>query len=237
MISFKTLGNYGRLGNQLFQIATTIALALRNNDTYIFPHWQYENNFNLHNCFSNNIQNIENYNEPYFHYSPISYKPNLNIQGYFQSEKYFKDYKSVIQQLLSLKSSHNTKYNTTSIHIRRGDYLNLKNEYAQFNISYYQEAMRRINSKQYLIFSDDIDWCKNNFKGDNIFYSENKSVVDDLSNMISCEHNIITNSSFSWWGAYLNKNPSKIVIAPDKWFGPNLPHNTKDLLPKEWEII
>jgi len=86
------------------------------------------------------------------------------------------------------------------------------------------------------VFSDDIAWCKQNFKGDNIEFSE-RSPVEDLNLQLACEHNIIANSSMSWWGAFLNKNPSKIVIAPNKWFGPAQPHNTKDLLPSEWAKI
>lgn len=234
MISFKLLGNMGRLGNQLFQIATTISTALRNNDTYVFPNWKEETNFNIHNCFSNQIHNTKNHIEPYYHYAPISYEPNLNLQGYYQSEKYFSDFQDIIHGLLTPKIGFPIKYNYTSIHIRRGDYLNLTKEYVQLNMDYYKKAMNIINSKYYMIFSDDINWCKQNFMGNNFIFSENKSDVEDLALQLSCEHNIIANSSFSWWGAYLNKNPSKIIIAPQQWFGPGLPHNTKDLLPSKW---
>lgn len=234
MISFKNLGEMGRLGNQLFQISATIALALRNEDKYIFPTWPEENDFNLHNCFSSNIDNSNEYREKSFNYSPIEYQPNLDLVGFFQSEKYFQDYKDIIMRTLTPRIGFGIRYNTTAVHVRRGDYLKFSDSHVNLDMSYYLEAMRTIDSKKYLIFSDDIAWCKANFGGSNITFIENNPPAVDLAIMLGCEHNIIANSSFSWWGAYLNKNPSKIVIAPKNWFGPKLSHNTKDLLPEEW---
>lgn len=234
MVSFKELGNMGRLGNQLFQIATTINFALTHNEEYLFPPWEYSNDFNLYDCFSDNISVVETFQEKHFHYSPITYKPNINLQGFFQSEEYFKESQGIIQQLLTPKIGHGIKYDHAAIHVRRGDYLSLSKEYVQLDMDYYQKAMQLVGSTNYIVFSDDIAWCKQNFHGDNITFSENKTAVEDLALMLSCEHIIIANSSFSWWGAYLNKNPSKIVVAPEKWFGSGLPHNTKDLLPKTW---
>jgi len=234
MISYKNLGEMGRLGNQLFQIATTVALALRNNDKYVFPIWPEEKNFNLHNCFSSEINSNAEYREKDFRYIPIEYKQNLDLVGFFQSEKYFEDYKDMILRTLTPKVGYGMFSNTTSIHVRRGDYVNLSDHYVQLDADYYRKAMNMIKSEVYFMFSDDIAWCKSNFKDQNIVFIENNSPATDLAIMLGCEHNIIANSSFSWWGAYLNKNPSKIVVAPAEWFGPKLPHDTKDLLPEEW---
>lgn len=234
MISFRDLGNMGRLGNQLFQIATTIALAVRNNDSYVFPPWEYESDFNLHNCFSSSISNVINFREVGFTYVPIPYQPNMNLYGFFQSEKYFADCKDLILDLLTPITKFGIKYDHTAVHVRRGDYANLKEEYVQLDMAYYQKAMETISSKFYVIFSDDISWCRTVFNGNNIIFSEGRTPAEDLALMATCEHQIIANSSFSWWGAYLNKNPSKIVVAPQKWFGPKLPHNTKTLLPENW---
>jgi hypothetical protein len=234
MISFKELGNMGRLGNQLFQIATTVALALRNDDQYVFPIWSEENNFNLWDCYSNKIESKNIHIEPYFHYSPIKYRPDLNLQGFYQSEKYFDDCKDIIHNLLTPRIGFAIKYDTTAIHVRRGDYLNLKKEYAQLDLEYYAKAIKETKTSKYLVFSDDISWCKENFKGEQYEFSEGKSPVEDLALMLACENQIIANSSFSWWGAYLNKNPSKIVVAPKNWFGPALNHDTKDLIPESW---
>lgn len=237
MISFKSLGNLGRLGNQLFQIAATVSLAEENNDDYIFPLWSDAPNFNLVECFSPNVPSYDTYREPGFEYTKIPYRPNVNLEGYFQSEKYFAASQDIIQNLLTPKIGFPIQWDCTSIHVRRGDYVNLTQEYTQLGLDYYTKAMQMIGSKNYMIFSDDIGWCKANFHGDNITFSEGKTPVQDLALMLSCEHNIIANSSFSWWGAYLNKNPSKIVVAPANWFGPKLPHNTKDLLPEKWVKI
>jgi hypothetical protein len=234
MISFKNLGNLGRLGNQLFQMAATVALAVENNDDYVFPPWPDAPNFNLIECFANNIPNFDTFREPGFTYTKIPYRPNLNLEGYFQSEKYFADSKDVIQSLFTPKMGFGIHYNHTAVHVRRGDYLNLRREYVQLDMNYYATAMQMISSKHYVIFSDDMAWCRANFHGDNIIFYEGGSPARDLAMMANCEHTIIANSSFSWWGAYLNKSPSKIVIAPQGWFGPALPHDTKDLLPKEW---
>lgn len=234
MITFSQLGNQGRLGNQLFQIAVTVALAVRNNDEYVFPNWPMEKYFNLHNCFSNTIMSTSTYTEPSFTYTPIPYQPNLNLSGYFQSEKYFLDHQDLIRSLLTPTIGFEIKYDHTSIHVRRGDYVKLTKEFAQLGMDYYNRGIQLTNTAKYIVFSDDIAWCKTQFIGNKFLFSEGQTPVEDLALMLACENSIIANSSFSWWGAYLNKNPSKIVVAPKSWFGVALPHDTKDLLPESW---
>lgn len=237
MITFSQLGNQGRIANQIFELSCCISYAIDNDHQYKFPTWEYEQYFNLHNCYSDQIKPTIIYHEPNFHYTKIPSFPRdeiIDFRGYMQSYKYFDNNQDIIMGLFTPKQGHNIQYNTTAIHVRRGDYLNLTKEYIQLNMEYYYKAMQMINSKKYLVFSDDIEWCKQNFHGNNIMFSENKKPIEDLSLFLACEHAIIANSSFSWWGAYLNKNPSKIIIAPEKWFGPALPHDTKDLLPEKW---
>lgn len=238
MITFSNLGNQGRLGNQLYQIASVIALALKNKDTYIFPQWQYEAFFNLKDCFSSEIKPTKKFLESGFHYTEIPYNISkneiLDLSGYFQSKKYFEHCEDEIKRLLTPKNIYETIYDVTSLHVRRGDYLTFSKEFNQLDMNYYNKAMSIIKSKYYLIFSDDIKWCKKNFIGDQFMFSEGKNPAEDLSLMISCENNIIANSSFSWWGAYLNKNKDKKIIYPKTWFGPNLLHDTKDLIPEGW---
>lgn len=240
MITFKNLGVSGRLGNQLFQLSTVMSLAWRNSDTYLFPTWEYESHFNLHNCFTDNKKIIPNnyYHEPHFHYKEI---PNQNTQnevldlvGYYQSYKYFEEFQPTISSLLTPTIGYGIKYGVTSIHIRRGDYLTKPDAHPLPDMNYYYQAMNLAKTEKYMIFSDDIRWCKNNFRGPQYIFAEDNDPVTDLSLQLSCEHNIISNSTFGWWAGYLNKNPSKIVIAPQRWFGPKLPHDTKDLLPPDW---
>lgn len=237
-ISFSKLGNYGHLGNSLFQAACTIALAKRNNDSFILsPTWKYKDKFNLpQSCFQN-IKPKTTYQEPGFHYCEISYKPNMDLEGYFQSEKYFKDFEKDIKELFAPKFTVGNNKDCASIHVRRGDYVTLPNHHPVLTMDYYNKAIQLIepNATKFLVFSDDIKWCKENFIGNKFEFVEGNAPEVDLILQAKCSHNIIANSSFSWWGAYLNENPNKIVIAPKKWFGQTLSmHNTKDLYCADW---
>ena len=238
MISFKKLGNFGRLGNSIFEAAATIALAKRNDDQYIFPPWADAQYFNLNNCFSNSIQTTSNYEETCYAYRPIPYKPNLNIHGYFQSEKYFIDYADEIRRIFTPKSKIPRHNGVASIHVRRTDYIKFPNHHPLCDMSYYEKAMMEVGVNKFIIFSDDMAWCKEHFKGNQFEFSEGNAHYQDLALMASCEHHIIANSSFSWWGAWLNPN-KKNVIAPKRWFGPALAptHPITDLIPNGWRLI
>lgn len=177
------------------------------------------------------------------------------IQGYFQSEKYFLDIREVILKQFTMisnitsyskqveKSILNSQ-NSCSIHIRRGDFTNSvnKNLHGICNIEYYEKAIQLMNNKEeninYFIFSDDIDWVKDNLKVNNAAYidSEEKRLPhEDIYLMSLCKNNIIANSSFSWWGAWLNQNDKKIVIAPKRWFADEKMYaQSKDIICKSW---
>jgi hypothetical protein len=247
MISCKLQGG---LGNQMFQISAAYALALRNDDLACF---------NLNNCYTplqgneahiyseslfSNLCNTKNlniekiYTEPKFSFDEIKYEENLSLNGYFQSERYFLDYKDEIIDLFDLPIDKVKKpiNNLTSVHVRRGDYLKLQNYHNVLSMEYYLTAMKMLGGN-FIFFSDDIDWVKSNFNGDNIFYSNNDNELLDLALMTLCDNNIIANSSFSWWGAYLNKNENKKVIAPKNWFGPNGPKDIHDIYPNNWVTL
>lgn len=240
MITYTKLHKMGRLGNQLFELSCCIAAALNNNDQYIFPQWNYEKYFNLHNCFSNNIIPSITCSEPSFNYQKINSNTKniiLDIEGYRQSYLYLTGHEDFIREKLTPIHQINEMPDTTSIHVRRGDYLKLGQYHTNLTMNYYQEAMKICNSEKYLIFSDDIGWCRKNFVGSQFSFAENNHETMDLKLMSKCTNQIIANSSFSWWGAWLNTNPSKKVIAPKNWFGKELPHNTDDLCPSEWKLI
>ena len=244
--------NYG-LGNQLFCVATTLSLAWENNVEPLFTmnHEQspYRDTIFKKLPVTDNISFIQNrYKEQSFEYNKIPYSDNLCINGYWQSEKYFLNHRTKIIELIGVsedgKEYIKNKYgdifeDTISIHIRRGDYLGLKDHHPMSSIDYYNKALSYFNEKKYkvLVFSDDIEWCKENF-GDGFIFIEGNPDYIDMWIMSMCTHNVIANSSFSWWGAWLNTNPNKKVIAPEKWFGSELSHNdTKDLYPSTWNII
>lgn len=236
-ITFSELGKKGRLGNILFQVAATIALALRNNDDYVFPNnWPDKKYFNIPlDKFVDKVYFSSKYNEPHFHYSPITYQPNLNLEGYFQSSLYMQPFEKEIKQLLT-PNIKVEKQDYVSIHVRRTDYLIHKNCYHTLTReNYYDRAMELSGGKKFLIFSDDLNYCKSIFKGNEFNFAEGNSAVKDLTLMANCSGgNIIANSSFSWWGAYLNEFVN--VISPNTWFGPELAasHNTKDLYLPRW---
>ena len=124
-----------------------------------------------------------------------------------------------------------------SVHVRRADYLNIPEHHTNLQVEYYERAMKNFEGYSPVIFSDDIEWCKNNLNFNNMVLVEGNSDVEDLWLMSLCKNNIIVNSSFSWWGAYLNKNVDKVVIAPSKWFGDGVSLSTEDIVPEQWNKI
>lgn len=264
MITHKSIGYSGRLGNQMFQYATLKALSLKigyecylPNNTVIKKDGCFDltNNkwieykLDLLDCFdlkcsvSNKTQpNIYQEKNFTFESEIFGIKDNTAIEGYFQSYKYFDEYSSEILNDFTFKSfildkckDKILKYpNPVSIHIRRGDYVNHP-DYWIVTPEYIQESLNYFNDDEYtfLIFSDDIEWCKQIFSEEVVFVEGNQ--FEDLCLMSLCKHNIICNSTFSWWGAYLNNNPNKKIIAPNKWF--NKPLDTKDLIPNNWITI
>ncbi len=263
----------GGLGNQMFQYATARAIALeRNQKLYINAkvfekytlHSYGLNHFNIKATAYNEpakwIKKITNklrlnsyYKETSFRYNSALFDnatKNLFLNGYFQSEIYFKKYRSIITNDFKIVSPlkpktqsflHNiSQENSVSIHIRRGDFI----EHEVHNTSkeaYYKKAMDFIESKidkpTYYLFSDDMNWVKSNFKTNyNTIYvdfNDAKTAYEDLILMSHCKHNIIANSSFSWWASWLNENTNKIVIAPQQWFNGDK-YDYTDVIPNSW---
>ena len=271
----------GGLGNQLFQIFSTISYGIDTNRSIIFP---YSNELNIgvtrptywhtflqniisFTCIHNNLisnsllYKFNRFNETDFHFNeiPTNLNNNIMLNGYFQSYKYFIRNQETIFSLINLHTQQQdiilsypkyfNTYNNVSMHFRFGDYLKLTHIYTLLNFQYYFNAINKLKC----IIDDKITilyFCENK---DNEIVNEiiNKLILhfDDISFikiddnicdwkqlliMSCCNHNIIANSSFSWWGAYLNQNINKHVCYPNKWFGPNIPNKTIDLFPDEW---
>ena len=254
----------GGLGNQLFQIATCIAYGYRHNievkffkqfSTPIEGHRKttyWDSIFHLINLEKEDVPDFYSiYKEPHHHYSSIPASDQSQfLFGYFQSEKYFADFRSEILNLFtppdSLTQPIQKKYksllsknNTVSVHIRRGDYLKSPDYHPILPVDYYKKAMEQFQNHQFVVFSDDIDWCKSAFNSfDSIQYIEGHDDMTDLYLMSQMKHHIIANSSFSWWGAWLCQHSQKRVITPSIWFGhANGDHTIDDLIPKEWCVI
>ena len=180
-----------------------------------------------------------------FKFNEFSYDNNYNyyLDGYWQSENYFLESSDLIRKKLSpsdeiLKKLNLTPFidkNVVSLHVRRTDYVTSNGYHPVQSIEYYKKALNIIGEYDYIfVFSDDIQWCKDNLTFNNMIFMEGFDDVEDLWLMSMCKNNIIANSSFSWWGAWLNSNPNKKVIAPDNWFGKNVNINSGDIVPDEW---
>jgi glycosyl transferase family 11 len=178
------------------------------------------------------------------------------LEGYWQSEKYFAPVSDLIRTELEPKHDFSHEARTmaetiassesVSLHIRRGDYVSdsvVARKHGTCSLEYYQECVKtiasRVSNPVFFLFSDDLEWVESNFTMEfpRIIVDCNGSEMPegDLMLMSHCKHNIIANSSFSWWGAWLNPNPQKTVMAPHRWL--NIERNTNDLFPKDWIII
>lgn len=241
MISFPTLGVIGRLGNHLFQIAATIGLALDHHESFGFLRWKHEGQFELADCFHRELPSGNDYWEPHFHYDPIPYERGLRLHGFFQSEKYFGAHKGEIRRLLSPKRVRPKLRGVASVQVRRGDYLQLPENHPVLSSDYYGEAVSRLMAhgiSKFLVFSDDLQWCREHFNSPPFDVISDMSDIGQFELSLSCEHHVMANSTFSWWTAWLDPNPEKIVIAPKKWFGPGYAHfDTKDLIPSSWIVL
>ena len=258
----------GGLGNMMFGIATTHSLSLShktkavftnlktqldylNRETNFNPKLKHSNEYMGLNFIGNMIfgvppKNIKVYTYPFHYEEKVITEDDFHIDGFFQSEKYFKKHEDEIRELFKptediidvIKNRYSDllKHKTTSIHIRRGDYVRNQNNHPTQPLQYYQKAIEltKDDTEKYIIFSDDIEWCKDVFIGDRFIYIDDEKDYIELYMMSLCKNNIISNSSFSWWGAWLNDNIDKKVVSPKKWFGPNIKHNTNDIIPESW---
>ena len=297
-----TVNIMGGLGNQLFQIFTAIATALRNRDTFFFlkydtlggnpGHQRHTYWDSLFKGLSNYLKELDDrsleefeklpsWNERGFAFSPVPTDTNnrkLRLTGYFQNDKYFKDKYAEICAILQLTEQTNqvrelykneswaadlignARKNRilVSTHFRIGDYTATVDVHPVMTTEYYHRAISHIieqtretspNGVSFLVFYDPCDKCKveqrigelkTRFGRDIDFIFIEDTIPDwqQVLLMSLCDHNIIANSTFSWWGAYFNDNPDKIVCYPSIWFGPVLSyHDTSDLCLKTWHKI
>lgn len=179
---------------------------------------------------------------------------NTDLYGYFQTEKYFSEASAYIQECFRFKKEIKEKafeywdenierdgtFTYCSLHVRRGDYVMYPDHHPTCSAEYYSKAIEKMDKLGrilYVVFSDDPAWCREEFKGENFIIAETGDQFQDMLLMSYCHHNIIANSSFSWWGAWLNKNPFKKVISPSRWFGPAIPKDVSDIYCPTWEVI
>jgi hypothetical protein len=225
----------GRLGNNMFMIAHAYARALDENKRFVV----YKDYLTY---------GSDDYPANIFRKIDLVEKLDTNQRayvGYFQSESYFEKYSENIKSLFSYPLEFEDRIrkelpfifnrNVTVINVRRGDYLHSPNYHPVVTPEYVYKAIEQIsNVEMFLIASDDIEWCKQNIKLPNPIYLEGYKSYEQLWILSMCQNFIISNSSFSWWAAYLSRHPQKIVISPETWFGPEFLGNYDNMYCKDW---
>ncbi len=187
-----------------------------------------------------------------FHPAVLNWTGDIYLDGFWQSPLYFDDIRDVLLKEFTLAKpfsgagaalAEQIKHSpAVALHVRRGDYIKnprVEREFGPCSLAFYKAAMAEIEktvpNPTYFVFSDDLPWVKENLPvGDSAVFvkGEGMTDVEDLMLMSMCQHKIIANSSFSWWGAWLNQNHHKVVVAPTPWFDTQ-PYD-KDLIPKDW---
>lgn len=252
----------GGLGNQLFQISNALCQGFKNGvDSYFLkeswtPGEGNQTSFYVDNIFRN-ISFIDSYgtnlhiiNELTWNDADLKIIPNTSLlfNGYFQSSKNFLGYNEELKKIFSpspffLKKIKKTYPNisdekTVSIHIRRGDYLMLSDVLPILDKSYFDHCLEIIKDfDRVYVFSNDKDWAKNNFKSEKFIIVENLEDYEELWLMSLCKINVISNSSFSWWGSFLNLYENKKVFSPNTWFGPSGVHPHYNIFEDSWNKI
>ena len=250
------------LGNQMFQVAAAVAIALDNDYDAYFPDldrcpwWGMPENrdyvFWRLNTEVPNGQIEYIYQQQDFKF-PIPVKPNMKIAGDFQSENYFAHQKQAIIDLFApskLILQHlQKKYSdilahpcTVAVHVRTyikdyGHLPTMDELHAFAGINYYEKAVKLFPPEAlFVVCSDNIEWCKSHLAhiAPNIVFIEGNEYYYDFYLMSLCHHNITANSTFSWWAAYLNRNPEKVIVTLDNWFGKWWTHSTTHIVPKSW---
>jgi hypothetical protein len=253
--NFITSRLQGRTGNLMFQLANGFVKSLEYNRQFVAP---YEESSTLHlekTLFrkidfsiprTSGILNSSTITPPFYYtdFKPINDNPTI-FSGWFQSEKFFGKHKENVRDLFSPSIDFVNKalcdfpflQNNTvaAINVRRGDYLTQPTRHPVITLDYINEAYKHLPKHDILlVISDDIEWCKENIKLPNIIFNEKYWDCEALWLLSLCDHFIISNSTFSWWGAWLSRSDNKIVISPSTWFGPDVAEDSKDIWCDSW---
>lgn len=250
---------FGGLGNVLYQISTGLSYSIDNQLSYMifnnsFGHTSHTPNISY---FNNIFKNIK-YSDDCFVLSDFKligesdhgfndiekHVGNVCLNGYFQSYEYFQHNKEKLLDIFNLDIKELSD-DYCSIHVRRGDYLFYPHVYEILDMEYYRQAINFMGDKKFIVFTNDVEWCVNNFNNfDNVKILQEDDAYKSMSLMASCKHHIISNSTFSWWGAYLSQ--SENVLAPIKWFKRDyvsqISKKTYDelltnMIPSDWKLI
>lgn len=246
VVTFQALGRYGRLANQMYQIAGVIGVARRNGFDFAFPYWKnYDHlerfgsseDIDIQRHFVNPLPLYDGPTLPDhpvpWGYSDIKLTRSVSLSGHFQSEKFFEHCLDEVKWYLRMKDEPPLN-DYCAIHVRRGDYDDAY--HPRVPVSYYREAMKQV-AGPYLVFSDDIPACKEMF-GSDVEYSEGRDYLEDFKLLKRCRSYVIANSSYSAMAAVLGEARDKRVVAPRPWFGPKHAAITgEDIYSSGWTVI
>ena len=262
MIGYNHLGKNGRFGNQMFQYAALKGIAKKNGYEFCIPpgprqEYDFEDEENQHKLLMAfkmpNVKEVNMFAAPYKKEASSNFdkdlfencEDNVNLYGFFQSEKYFKHIEDEIREdftfvddiLNPCKEAFGSD-EMVGLHIRRSDYLQKQDYHPLCTQEYYKEALSKFSDTiPVVIVSDDPAWCAKQelFAPDRFLISESNDNLVDMCILSLCKYHIIANSSFSWWGAWLAN--SERVIAPKVWYGPAANIDESDIVPETWERI
>lgn len=250
----------GGLGNQMFQAAHALAQGKKNNLPTKFKceSWtpmqgkqtiEYKDNIFSKLDFTWEETTLTRHNEFSWSYSElqVDWSTSVEFYGYFQSSKHFLGFDDYIRKTFQptekfIEDIHQNypqikEKNTLSIHIRMGDYKQNPHIHPTISIEYINKSIELIGEYSHVfVFTDDKKWAKNNLNLERSTIVEEDDWVE-LWMISLCQNNIISNSTFSWWGSFLNRNDEKKVLAPSLWFGPSGPQNYKDIYEPYWTLI
>jgi len=262
MIGHNHIGRNGRFGNQMFQYAATRGIAAKHGYEWCIPpgpkdDYGFDDEENQHKLFMafklSGLKSTQVFPATYRKESTFEFdndlfencEDNINLYGFFQTEKYFKhiedeirkDFTFVDDILKPCKEAFGSE-ELIGLHIRRTDYVQKQDYHPLCTQEYYKEALSRLpKDTTVVIVSDDPDWCAKQelFAPDRFMISESGDNIIDMCILSLCKYHIIANSTFSWWGAWLAN--SEKVIAPKSWFGPDSDATDVDLVPDHWERL
>jgi len=235
------------MGNFLFQAACAIGYAHRHNLPYTLPTVSTNPKHNpiylqhlAKRSFNPHLESIT-LEEKQFTYNELPFDEkwrgkNIYLDGYWQTEKYFIELRDQILAAFNFRWQHWQGF--VSVHVRRTDYLKLIHKHPPVPVEWIEEAMRLFPGYHFIFYSDDLPWCKATFGHRKDVSFSGGTEVDDLIHMSWCEHHICSASTFSWWGAWLNRYDYKRIVMPKLWFQPG--HgglDTSDIVPASWERL
>jgi hypothetical protein len=257
METFFTSFLMGGLGNQMFQISHALCQGWKNNIRVIFKSESHTPNQGeqptkyINNIFSNikfqntlpptkRVTNVWGFKE-----ISLNLDTNIEFFGYYQSSKNFYGFGENIKEVFSPPEDYLKKIyleypelnnkNNISIHIRRGDYIKFSNVSPIIDISYIDKCLENIsNYDNIFVLTDDKIWAEKNLNYKNLIIPKNLEDYEELWLISLCRYNIMSNSTFSWWGSYLNKISDKVVFVPSIWFGPQGEKDYEDLYESDW---